>query len=89
MPSDGGASWADYIPWHLSRGFTTYALRLAYVLPQVFGLGLPLQTAFPLHSPLVVHDLLDGFVMDDPHTATHLSRRMRVNLVNTLTVHIP
>lgn len=49
---DGGASWPDYIPWHLNHGFTGYALRLTKFLVLALGLGFPLQTEFPLHSPL-------------------------------------
>ena len=76
MPSDDGASWTDYILPHPSGRFTIYALRLTEILPSAFALGFPLQTDSPLRSPFVIHGLHDGFAMDDPHAATHLSRRM-------------
>lgn len=82
VPSDNGASWADYIPRYLKHGFTTYALRLNKLLHSSFGLGFPLQTEFPLHSPFIIYDLLDGFVIDDLYTATHLSRCIQLNLIH-------
>ena len=45
--------------------FGSYPLPLAWVLRQAFAVGLPLQTAFPLHSLLIVHDIPDSFIMDD------------------------
>ncbi len=36
----------------------------------------------------MIHGLLDGFAMNDRHTATHLSRRMTANLINTFTIDI-
>ena len=71
--SDSGASWADYILSHLSNRFTAYALRLTMLLLIAFGLGFPLQTEFPLYSPLIIHGLPDNFTMDDIIVATHLS----------------
>ena len=55
-------------------------LRVAadQILPTAFALGLPLQTASPLHSPLYYPDLLDDFVRDNSHIATHLSHNMHV-----------
>lgn len=78
VPSDGGDSWPDYIPWHPSHGFTGYALRLTRTLRPAFGLGSPLQTDSPLHSPLSYPGLPDGFARDNRHTATHLSRCMQM-----------
>lgn len=51
-----------------------------------FAVGLPLQTASPLRSLLIIHGLPDGFAMDDPRAATHLSRRAHLDLVNTVTI---
>lgn len=76
--SDGGDSWPDYIPWHPSHGFTGYALRLTRILRPAFGLGFPLQTDSPLHSPLSYPSLPDSFARDNPRTATHLSRRTQL-----------
>lgn len=78
VPSDGGDSWPDYIPWHPSHGFTGYALRLTGTLRPAFGLGSPLQTDSPLHSPLSYPGLPDGFARDNRHAATHLSRRIQM-----------
>lgn len=74
VPSGSGASWKDYIPWRHSHGFTLYALPFGPLLDEPFTFGLPLQTASPLRSPLMIHGLLDGFAVDDLSTATHLSR---------------
>lgn len=63
MLSDSGNSWPDYIPWHHSHGFTSYALRLTRLLHPAFALGLRLLTAFPLHFPLMTHDLPDSFTV--------------------------
>ena len=81
MLSDSGASWSNYILLHRSNRFMLYALRLTDALISALTLGLPLQTVSPLISPLILCDLLDSFITDDCHIATHLSRNMNVNLV--------
>lgn len=68
--------------------FAAYPLRLTRFLGPAFGLGLPLQTASPLHSLLMIHGLPDGFAMDDPRVATHLSRHALLDLVNTVAIHV-
>jgi hypothetical protein len=78
VPSDGGDSWADYIPRHPSHGFTTYALRLTLTLRNVFALGLRLQTAFPLHSPLIIRSLLDGFATDSSFNSFAFNRLLNI-----------
>lgn len=42
VPSDSEDSWTDYIPWHFSHGFTSYALPLTGVLTPAFAFGLRL-----------------------------------------------
>lgn len=56
-------------PWGITTpAFTAYPLPLTRLLYQAFAVGLRLQTASPLISPLVLHGLLDGFAADDPGT---------------------
>lgn len=56
--------------------FVAYPLRLTEILHPVFGLGLPLQTASPLNSLLIIRGLLDGFTTDDKYVAMHLLRHI-------------
>ena len=44
--------------------FVAYPLPLSRFLHRSFAVGLPLQTASPLISLLMIHGILDGFAVD-------------------------
>ena len=58
-----------------------YPLPLSRFLHRSFAIGLPLQTASPLNSFLMIHGIPGCFSMDDLRATTHLSRCTASNQV--------